>query len=128
MIFVPCPTEADDTRTLLGKHITAYTSKNSFDYFIHKNLGGFLRRELDFYLKSEVISIDNLELNDDPTVFIRNLAQVKTIKRVGNKIIDFLAQLEDFQKQLWLKKKFALETQYCLTMDKVPESLYPEII
>ena len=127
-MLAPCPTEADETRTLLGKHITAYTSKNSFDYFIHKDLGGFLRRELDFYIKSEVISIDNLELNGDPTVFIRDLAQIKTIKRVGSKIIDFLAQLENFQKQLWLKKKFVLETQYCVTLDKVPQSLYPQIV
>ena len=127
-MLAPCPTAADETRTLLGKHITAYTSKNSFDYFIHKDLGGFLRRELDFYIKSEVISIDNLELNDDPTVFIRDLAQIKTIKRVGSKIIDFLAQLENFQKQLWLKKKFVLETQYCVTLDKVPQSLYPLIV
>ena len=129
--FVPlasvCPTEADEKRTLLGKHLTAYTAKNSFDYFIHKDLGGFLRRELDFYLKNEVISIDNLELADDPAVFMRGLAQVKAIKTVGGKIIDFLAQLEEFQKRLWLKKKFVLETQYCVTLDKVPESLYAEI-
>ncbi len=122
-----CSPEKDEDRTLLGKHLTAYTAKNSFDYFIHKDLGGFLRRELDSYLKSEVISIENLELTDDPAVFMRGLAQVKAIKAVGNKIIDFLAQLEDFQKQLWLKKKFVLETQYCVTLDKVPESLYAEI-
>ena len=127
LIAAPCPTEADENRTLLGKHLTDYAAKNSFDYFIHKDLGGFLRRELDNYLKSEVISIDNLELSDDPIVFMRNLAQIKAIKNVGNKIIDFLAQLEDFQKQLWLKKKFVLETQYCVTLDKVPESLYAEI-
>ena len=127
LIAAPCPTEADEARTLLGKHLTAYTAKNSFDYFIHKDLGGFLRRELDNYLKSEVISIDNLELTDDPAVFIRGLAQIKAIKRVGAKIIDFLAQLENFQKQLWLKKKFVLETQYCVTLDKVPESLYADI-
>ena len=127
LIAAPCPTEADESRTLFGKHLTAYTAKNSFDYFIHKDLGGFLRRELDNYLKSEVISIDNLELTDDPSVFIRSLAQIKTIKKVGSTIIDFLAQLEDFQKQLWLKKKFVLETQYCVTLDKVPESIYVEI-
>ena len=127
LLLATCPTEADEARTVLGKHLTAYTAKNSFDYFIHKDLGGFLRRELDFYLKSEVISVDNLTLADDPGVFIRGLAQIKAVKHVGEKIIDFLAQLEDFQKQLWLKKKFVLETQYCVTLDKVPESLYPVI-
>ena len=127
-LSAPCPTEADETRTLLGKHIAAYTAKNSFDYFIHKDLGGFLRRELDHYLKSEVISIDNLELTDDPIVFMRGLAQIKAIKWVGNKIIDFLAQLEDFQKKLWLKKKFVLDTHYCVTLDKIPQSFYGEIV
>ena len=131
LLFAPCspppPTEADSSRTLLGKHLAAYTAKNSFDYFIHKDLGGFLRRELNFYLKNEVISVDNLALTDDPAVFRRSLMQVNAVKHVGEKIIDFLAQLEDFQKQLWLKKKFVLETQYCVTLDKVPETLYPEI-
>ncbi|MGI9338237.1 MAG: site-specific DNA-methyltransferase [Gammaproteobacteria bacterium] len=126
-LAAPCPTECDAEHSVLGKHLAAYTAKNSFDYFIHKDLGGFLRRELDYYLKNDVISIDNLELADDPFVFMRGLAQVKAIKTVGNKIIDFLAQLEDFQKQLWLKKKFVLETNYCVTLDKIPESLYAEI-
>ena len=40
---------------------------------------------------------------------------------------DFLAQLEDFQKKLWLKKKFVVETQYCITLDRIPEEFYPEI-
>ena len=121
------PTEADPDRTVLGKHLAIYTSKNSFDYFIHKNLGGFLRRELDNYLKSEVISFDNLEADTPPSSFARDLAQVRAIKSVGEKIIDFIAQIENFQKRLWLKKKFVLETQYCITLDKIPESLYPEI-
>lgn len=34
------------------KHLQDYTAKNNFDYFIHKDLGGFLRRELDFYIKT----------------------------------------------------------------------------
>ena len=47
--------------------------------------------------------------------------------RIAGKIIDFLAQLEDFQKKLWLKKKFVVETQYCITLDRIPEEFYPEI-
>ena len=33
------------------KHLNDYVSRNTFDYFIHKDLGGFLRRELDFISK-----------------------------------------------------------------------------
>lgn len=114
---------ASDTRSLLEKHITDYTAKNSFDYFIHKDLGGFLRRELDFYIKNEVMHIDDLDVNH----INAQLAKVKAIKGVGDKIIRFLANLEDFQKKLWLKKKFIVQTDYCITLDRVPEELYPEI-
>ena len=63
----------------------------------------------------------------DTTHLERSLARVRAIRHVGGKIIDFLAQLEDFQKRLWLKKKFVLETNWCVTLDRVPEELYPEI-
>ena len=120
------PTNANGERTLLSKHVDRYTAKNSFDYFIHKDLGGFLRRELDLYLNTEVLNLDDLERGDVPRLD-RALARVRAMRYVGGKIIDFLAQLEDFQKRLWLKKKFVLETNWCVTLDRVPEALYPEV-
>lgn len=118
------PTEKNKERTLLMKHLQDYTAKNNFDYFIHKDLGGFLRRELDFYIKNEVMFLDDL----DATHIMEHLAQVKAIKLIGEKIITFLAQLEDFQKKLWLKKKFVVGCDYCITLDRIPRTLYPEII
>ena len=120
------PTEHNPDRTVLDKHLAAYTAKNSFDYFIHKDLGGFLRRELDFYLKSEVLNLDDLTMGDAARLN-RALARMRAVRHVADKIIAFLAQLEDYQKQLWLKKKFVLDTQYCVTLDRVPEALYAEI-
>lgn len=118
------PTEKNKERTLLMKHLQDYTAKNNFDYFIHKDLGGFLCRELDFYIKNEVMFLDDL----DATHIMEHLAQVKAIKLVGEKIITFLAQLEDFQKKLWLKKKFVVGCDYCITLDRIPRTLYSEII
>lgn len=46
---------------------------------------------------------------------------------MGSKIIEFLASLENFQKRLWLKKKMVVSTDYCITLDRVPENLYAEI-
>ena len=120
------PTDANGDRTLLAKHVDRYTAKNSFDYFIHKDLGGFLRRELDLYLNTQVLNLDDLEQGDAARLD-RALARVRAIRHIGGKIIDFLAQLEDFQKQLWRKKKFVLEAHWCVTLDRVPEALYPEI-
>ena len=118
------PTKDNPNRSLLEKHLTDYTAKNSFDYFIHKDLGGFLRRELDFYIKNEVLHIDDLDVQ----LINSQLTIVRAIKQVGEKIIRMLAQLEDFQKKLWLKKKFVVQSDYCITLDRVPEKLYSEIV
>jgi adenine specific DNA methylase Mod/very-short-patch-repair endonuclease len=112
------PTEKNPNRTLLEKHLTDYTARNTFDYFIHKDLGGFLRRELDFYIKNEVMHLDDIESETAPRVE-QYLAKIKAIRRIAHKIIDFLAQIENFQKKLWLKKKFVVETQYCITLDRI---------
>ena len=124
LLTVKSPTDKNANRTLLEKHLTDYTAKNSFDYFIHKDLGGFLRRELDFYIKNEVMLLDDL----DAQHIASQLNIIKAIKTVGEKIIRMLAQLEDFQKKLWLKKKFVVQCDYCITLDRVPLELYPEIL
>jgi adenine-specific DNA-methyltransferase len=116
-----------EARTVLEKHLSAYVAKNTFDYFIHKDLRGFLTRELDFFIKSEVIHLDDIDTTDEKRAD-SYLAKVRAIKRVGKIIIDFLAQIEDFQKKLWLKKKFVVDTNWCITLDRVDEKFYPEII
>ena len=121
------PTEKKKERTLLEKYIYQYTARNTRDYFIHKDLGAFLKRELDFYIKNEVMRLDDIENADAPKAE-DYLAKIKVLRKIASKLIEFLAQLEDFQKKLWLKKKFIVETNYCITLDRIPEELYPEII
>jgi adenine-specific DNA-methyltransferase len=103
---IPAPTEKDKKRPVLAKYVNQYTARNTMDYFIHKDLGGFLRRELDFYIKNEVMRLDDIEnaekLSGDNQGATQNRRQAATF-----------AQLEDFQKKLWLKKKFIVETNYC---------------
>lgn len=125
-LFAPAPTDKQPNRTLLGKYLGQFTARNTMDYFIHKNLGGFLRRELDFYIKNEIIRLDDIEGADAPRVD-EYLKKLRVLRKIARRIVDFLAQLEDFQKKLWLKKKFVVETQYCITLDRIPESFYPEI-
>ena len=125
-LMAKAPTDKDRYRTILEKHLDRYTKRNTFDYFIHKNLGGFLRREIDFYIKNEVMHLDDVENETAPKVE-QYISKIKAIRKVAGKLIDFLAQLEDFQKRLWLKKKFVVETNYCITLDKIPEEFYPEI-
>ncbi len=121
------PTEKNPQRTLLEKCLTNYTTKNTADYFIHKDLGGFLKRELDFYIKNEVMHLDDVQNAEKFADIEKNLRLIQTLRAIALDLITFLAQLEDFQKKLWLKKKFIVATHYCITLDRVPESLYPAI-
>lgn len=97
------PTAKNKNRTILEKHLVDYVAKNTFDYFIHKDLSGFLTRELDFYIKNEILFIDDID-SRSPDSFIASFAMIKAVKEIGEKIITFLAQLEEFQKKLFLKK------------------------
>lgn len=126
LAFDKAPTEKNKNRTVLEKHLNDFISRNSFDYFIHKDLGGFLKRELDFYIKNEVLFIDDIN-TENPIYFTAQLSKIKALKTVATKIIAFLAQIEDFQKKLWLKKKFVISTNYCITLDRIPSTFYEEI-
>ncbi|MBO9469601.1 site-specific DNA-methyltransferase [Endozoicomonas sp. G2_2] len=122
------PTEDKPHRTLLEKYLTDYTTKNTADYFIHKDLGGFLGRELDFYIKNEVMHLDDVQNAGAFSDIEKNLRMIQCLRSIALELIDFLAQLENFQKRLWLKKKFVVSSHYCITLDRVPEELYPEIV
>ncbi len=120
-------TPDDGGRTPLEKHFERFRRSESFDYFIHKDLDGFLRRELDHYLKTEVMRLDDIESLGAARVE-EYLSKLKVIRSLAGDIITFLAQVEEFQKRLWLKKKFVLETRWCVSMELVPRALWPEVL
>lgn len=119
--------EKSEGKTLLEDHLSTYIKKNTTDYFIHKDLKRFLEGELDFYIKNEVLMLDDLGSEKEVSIE-KYITRIKVIKEISKKIIEFLAQIEDFQKKLWEKKKFVVKTDYCMTLDNVPEALYPEIL
>lgn len=122
-----CPTDTVKKRVLLTRYLYQYTARNTSDYFIHKDLRGFLRREMDFYIKNEIMNLDDIE-NSDVAAVENYLVLLKVFRRIAGKLIDFLGQLEDFQKKLWLKKKFVVQCDCCITLDRVPKTFYPEIL
>ena len=110
----------------LEYHLRQYTRRNTSDFFIHKNLKAFLSQELDFYIKSEVLNLDDTEIAGEG--FAEGWFQViRVIRKIGGQIIDFLDQIEGFQKMLWEKRKFIIETQYCITISNIDEKFYPVI-
>ena len=110
----------------LEQHLDRYTRRNAFDFFIHKDLNGFLSRELDFYLKSEVLNLDHVDRAGESNAG-GWFQKMRLVKSVGGDIIDFLAQIEDFQKMLWEKRKFVTETNYCISVRCIDPKFYDTI-
>lgn len=116
--------EYKNERALLLYQILRFTAKNTKDYFIHKNLKKFFSEQLDYFTKAEVLDIETLEKE---RFLDKHIIRAKVVREIGEDIIDFLSQIEDFQKKLWEKKKFILKTEYVITTDRVPEELHQEI-
>ncbi|MGC8651477.1 MAG: site-specific DNA-methyltransferase, partial [Minisyncoccia bacterium] len=114
----------EQEREKIKKHLYRYTRKNTTDYFIHKDLKGFLERELDFYIKNELLQLGDLQVLEQSRYFDKlrlYLIGVRAFRNIALKIIEFLAQIENFQKKLWEKKKFVIDTHYVITLDKIKE-------
>lgn len=112
--------------SFLEHHLRQYTRRNTSDFFIHKDLREFLSRELDFYLKNEVLNLGEIEAAGEDRAD-GWFQMMRTIRAVGGKVIDFLEQIENFQKMLWEKRKFVIETHYCIAIGHIDEGFYEDI-
>jgi len=110
--------QSREEKSIIEKKLYHYTRRNTSDYFIHKDLKKFLEQELDFYIKTEVINIEDVSKLDVSELQKYSL-KIKVIKNIANKIIEFVSQIENFQKKLWEKKKFVLKTEYVITTDRI---------
>jgi len=108
---------AVDIRRWLGR----FMARNQSDFFIHKRLQEALTEDLDIFIKTDVLDIDQLlagasQQTDLPK---RVMKVARIVREVGQHIIAFLAALEEFQKTLWEKKKLVFETRYVITLDRL---------
>ena len=72
-------------------HLNRYTTVNKFDYFIHKDLAGFLKKELDYFIKHEVFSLQFLTTGfsdvEAQKSIERNVLRAKVIYDIATYII-----------------------------------------
>ena len=103
----------------LDRHLNRFYVGVDADYFVHKDLGGFLRREAGRYVKDVVLSdVEGLLAEErDETAFL----VARAFYRVAEKIIAFLAATEDFQKNLFLLKKKVIRTDWLVSLGKLAE-------
>ena len=118
--------KAGEEQSLMEKHLNAYVDRNTKDFFIHKDLKGFLSKEIEFYINNEVLNLIELETTNQSSIKLLS-AKIKAIRNISQKIIEFLNQIESYQKNLFEKKKFILKTDYCITLDLISPEFYDEI-
>ncbi|HYN78130.1 MAG TPA: hypothetical protein VES73_10100, partial [Lamprocystis sp. (in: g-proteobacteria)] len=109
------------TSAEVRRWLARYSARNQSDFFIHKRLGEALAEDLDLFIKTQVVDLDQLLAGDPRQTDLprRTLKVARILRAVGEPIIAFLAALEDFQKALWEKKKLVLETGYIVTLDRL---------
>ena len=90
------------------------------DYFIHKDLKGFLEKKLEFFIKNEILGFEDInELEME--AFQICVKRAKQVNEVALQIIELLNEIETFQLKLWKKIPLVLKTDYVITLDKVEE-------
>jgi len=89
-----------------------FEKQNEVDFFINKNAEEFLKEQFDLWIKHYVL--------EDETIFQeKRLKKLKILREVAYKIIDFVSQFEEEIRKIWTKPKFALDSNYVITLDKI---------
>ena len=90
------------------------------DYFIHKDLKGFLEKELEFFIKNEILGFEDInELEME--AFQICVKRAKQVNKIALQIIELLNEIETFQLKLWKKIPLVLKTDYVITIDTIEE-------
>lgn len=109
----------------LDKALNQFFVGNDADYFIHKDLRGFLTREKDRFIKNVVFSDLETLLNrqiDNTTLII-----ARAFNAVATRIIEFLDTLETFQRNIFTLKKKVIDTHWLISVGKIPERFHAAI-
>ncbi|MCS7134412.1 MAG: DNA methyltransferase [Candidatus Pacearchaeota archaeon] len=97
---------------ILEKAFSTFEKQSEVDYFINKNARQFLREQFDLWFYQYIYS-------DESDFSERRIKQLKLLKEIAYKIIDFISQFEDELVKIWNKPKFVLNSNYVITLDRI---------
>jgi len=112
--------EKTGIKTDVEKNLEKFQRRYTEDYFIHKNLKVFLEKQLIFFINQDLLNIDTI-FNKNGVIRGDKKIIAITFREIALNIIDKLALLENLKKKIWEKKKFVLESNYVITLDKIAE-------
>ena len=113
----PTQSELDE----LKKLFRAYKKQNEIDFFIHKDALGFLKEQFDLWMFSYLYK--DSEFQEWSAFAIKRLQMVKNL---AYELIEFIAKFENELKAIWLKPKFAKNTQYVFSIDTILSKAYKD--
>ncbi|MDD3428294.1 MAG: site-specific DNA-methyltransferase, partial [Caldisericia bacterium] len=102
------------TEDVLEKAFRVFEKQSEVDYFINKNAKEFLQEQFNIWLYQYVFSGES-EWTE------KRIKQLQVLKDIAFKIIDFISQFEDELVKIWNKPKFALNSNYVITLDRIAE-------
>ncbi|MEM0379392.1 MAG: DNA methyltransferase, partial [Nanopusillaceae archaeon] len=97
---------------ILEKAFKIFEKQSEVDYFINKNARQFLKEQFDLWLYQYIYS-------DETDFSERRIKQLKILKEIAYKIIDFISQFEEELVKIWNKPKFILNSNYVITLDRI---------
>lgn len=112
---------------VLDYHLTRFEAESKRDFFIHKDLKWFLNTELEDFI-NRVIWEKQTAILWNVNLATEILKKLQVMREVSITIIDFIAGVEEYQKAIFEKKKFVVESEYCMTLDKVSKEFYDKIV
>ena len=96
----------------LEKLFNIFKKQIEVDFFINRDAKAFLREQFDIWLKNYIF-------DDEGDFTEERLRQLKALKDIAFKVIDFVAQFEDELVKIWNKPKFILNSSYVVTLDRI---------
>ncbi|MEM1782670.1 MAG: site-specific DNA-methyltransferase, partial [Nanopusillaceae archaeon] len=97
---------------ILKKAFKIFEKQSEVDYFINKNARQFLKEQFDLWLYQYIYSHET-DFSE------RRIRQLKILREVAYKIIDFISQFEEELVKIWNKPKFILNSNYVITLDRI---------
>ena len=98
----------------LKKLFSSYKKQNEIDFFIHKNAKAFLQEQFDLWMFSYLYKDSAFQQWSEVSI-----KRLQNVKNLAYEIIDFIAAFEVELKAIWLKPKFAKNTQYVFSVDTI---------
>ena len=132
-LSAPQPSAKRRASSRLEHHLSAFTADEAEPRFIHRDLGRYLRHELDALVQR--LMVDGMwDLEDETTPaeeldrLAERVALARLVRRCGRLLIGALAELEEIRKRHWLRRPLVLEGHWCVTLDRVPADLHVQVV